>query len=198
MSKQSSRRMKWDAYSAEELQAELSHEKYKRNFAYAVRSTIYVLITVAAVAVLVAVLLLPVLQIFGNSMVPTLTEGNFVISVKGSDLKTGDIVAFYFNNKILVKRAIANSGDWVDIDENGVVYVNNEKIDEPYVSEPAMGQCDIKLPYQVPENRIFVMGDHRSVSIDSRSTAIGCVAEEQIVGKIVFCVWPISNFGLVK
>ena len=198
MSKQSSRRLKWDAYSTEELQAELSHEKYKRNFAYSVRSTIYVLITVAAVAVLVAVLLLPVLQIFGNSMVPTLTEGNFVISVKGSDLKTGDVVAFYFNNKILVKRAIANSGDWVDIDENGVVYVNNEKIDEPYVAEPSIGQCDIKLPYQVPENRIFVMGDHRSVSIDSRSSSIGCVAEEQIVGKIVFCVWPISNFGFVK
>ena len=198
MRKQTSRRLKWDAYSTEELQAELAHEKYKRNFAYAVRSTIYVLITVAAVAVLVAVLLLPVLQIFGNSMVPTLNEGDFVVSVKGTDLQTGDVVAFYFNNKILVKRAIANSGDWVDIDEDGAVYVNNQKIDEPYISEPALGQCDIKLPYQVPENRIFVMGDHRSVSIDSRSSAIGCVAEEQIVGKIVFCVWPLKNFGAVK
>ena len=162
------------------------------------RSTIYVLITVAAVAVLVAVLLLPVLQIFGNSMTPTLSEGDFVVSVKGSELKTGDVIAFYFNNKILVKRAIASSGDWVDIDENGVVYVNNQKIDEPYVSEAARGQCDIKLPYQVPENRIFVMGDHRNVSIDSRSSAIGCVAEEQIVGKIVFCVWPLKDFGAVK
>ena len=198
MRKQTSRRLKWDTYSTEELQAELAHEKYKRNFAYALRSTISVLITVAAVAVLVAVLLLPVLQIFGNSMVPTLNEGDFVVSVKGTDLQTGDVVAFYFNNKILVKRAIANSGDWVDIDEDGAVYVNNQKIDEPYISEPALGQCDIKLPYQVPENRIFVMGDHRSVSIDSRSSAIGCVAEEQLVGKIVFCVWPLKNFGPVK
>ena len=198
MSKQTGKRFGWDSYTIEELQDGLKHEKYKRSFAYSLRSTIYVLITVAAVAVLVAVLLLPVLQIFGNSMTPTLTEGNFVVSLKGSELKTGDIIAFYFNNKILVKRVIANSGDWVDIDENGVVYVNNQQIDEPYVSEPALGQCDIKLPYQVPENRIFVMGDHRSVSVDSRSSSIGCVAEEQIVGKIVFCVWPFSDFGMVR
>ena len=198
MSRQNGKKLSWDAYSTQELQDELKHEKYKRSFAYSVRSTIYVLITVAAVAVLVAVLLLPVLQIFGNSMTPTLSEGDFVVSVKGSELKTGDVIAFYFNNKILVKRAIASSGDWVDIDENGVVYVNNQKIDEPYVSEAARGQCDIKLPYQVPENRIFVMGDHRNVSIDSRSSAIGCVAEEQIVGKIVFCVWPLKDFGTVK
>ncbi len=186
------------AYTAADFEAELAHEKYKRTFAYSVRSTIYVLIVVAAIAILVAVLLLPVLQIFGNSMTPTLAEGNYVLSVKGSDLKTGDVCAFYYNNKILVKRVIANSGDWVDIDDNGVVYVNNQKIEEPYVSEPSIGICDIKLPYQVPESRIFVMGDHRNVSVDSRTKAIGCVAEEQIVGKIVFCVWPLSNFGEVK
>lgn len=162
------------------------------------RSTIYVLITVAAIAVLVAVLLLPVLQIFGTSMTPTLAEGNFVVSVKGSELKTGDVCAFYYNNKILVKRVIANAGDWVDIDEDGTVYINNQKIEEPYVSEPSIGECDIQLPYQVPESRVFVMGDHRSVSIDSRSTSIGCVAEEQLVGKIVFCIWPMSNFGFVR
>ena len=162
------------------------------------RSTIYVLITVAAIAVLVAVLLLPVLQIFGTSMTPTLAEGNFVVSVKGSELKTGDVCAFYYNNKILVKRVIANAGDWVDIDEDGTVYINNQKIDEPYVSEPSIGECDIQLPYQVPESRVFVMGDHRSVSIDSRNSSIGCVAEEQLVGKIVFCVWPLNNFGFVR
>lgn len=188
----------WDSYTLNELQAGLKHEKYKRSFAYAVRSTIYVLITVAAVAVLVAVLLLPVLQIFGNSMTPSLSEGNFVVSLKGADFKTGDIIAFYFNNKILVKRVIANPGDWVDIDKNGVVYVNNQRIEEPYVSEPAKGECNIELPFQVPESRYFVMGDHRSVSIDSRNTAIGCVAEEQVVGKIVFCVWPLDNFGRVQ
>ena len=198
MSRISSRKLSWDSYSSAELQAEMKHEKYKQSFAYAVRSTIYVLITVAAVAVLVAVLLLPVLQIFGDSMTPALAEGNFVISVKGAEFKTGDIIAFYYNNKILVKRVIANSGDWVDIDEDGTVYVNNQKIEEPYVSEPALGECNIELPFQVPESRFFVMGDHRLVSIDSRNTAIGCVAEEQVVGKIVFCIWPLNNFGIVK
>ena len=185
-------------FTTADFEAELAHEKYKRSFAYSVRSTIYVLIVVAAIAILVAVLLLPVLQIFGNSMTPTLAEGNFIVSVKGSELKTGDIVAFYYNNKILVKRVIANSGDWVDIDKDGTLYINNQKVEEPYVSEPSVGICDIKLPYQVPESRIFVMGDHRNVSVDSRTKAIGCVAEEQIVGKIVFCVWPLSNFGAVK
>lgn len=198
MAANSSTKLSWDDYSAKELQTELRYEKYKRSFVYTVRSTIYVLITVAAVAVLVAVLLLPVLQIFGSSMSPTLTEGNFVVSVKGTDLKTGDVCAFYYNNKILVKRVIANAGDWVDIDEDGIVYVNNQRIYEPYVTEPAFGETDIKLPFQVPESRIFVMGDHRSVSIDSRNTSIGCVAEEQLVGKIVFCIWPLKNFGPVN
>ena len=198
MKKNSSNKHKWDDFSAAELKEELAHEKYKRSFAYTIRSTLYVLITVAAVAVLVAVLLLPVLQIFGTSMTPTLSEGNFVISVKGSDLKTGDVCAFYYNNKILVKRVIANSGDWVDIDEDGTVYVNNQRLYEPYVSEPSIGECDIELPFQVPDSRVFVMGDHRSVSVDSRSTSIGCVADEQMVGKIVFCIWPLSNFGLVS
>ncbi len=198
MSRQKDRTLSWEDLAADELQEELSRERYKRSLAYAIRSTVYVLITVAAIAVLVAVLLLPVLQIFGNSMTPTLSEGNFVISVKGSELKTGDVCAFYYNNKILVKRVIANSGDWVDIDQDGTVYVNNKKLDEPYVSDAAFGECDIELPYQVPESRIFVMGDHRSVSIDSRSTSIGCVADEQLVGKIVFCVWPMKNFGAVN
>ena len=164
----------------------------------AVRSTIFTLVTVAAVAVLVAVLLLPVLQIYGSSMSPTLTDGNIVVSVKGSEMNTGDVVAFYYNNKILIKRVIATAGDWVNIDADGTVYVNNVRIDEPYVTEPAFGECDIALPYQVPESRIFVMGDHRSVSVDSRTTAVGCVAEEQIVGRIVYRVWPLSDLGRVK
>ena len=161
-------------------------------------STVYALITVAAVAVLVAVLFLPVLQIYGTSMSPTLKEGNIVLSVKGGGFKTGEVCAFYYNNKILVKRVIAQERDWVDISEDGTVYVNNVLLDEPYISEKALGDCNIDLPYQVPESRVFVMGDHRSVSVDSRNTAVGCVAEEQIVGKIVFCVWPLSEFGPVK
>lgn len=184
--------------TAEQLEQELKRERYRRNYSSTLRSTIFTLVTVAAISVLIAVLLLPVLQIYGTSMSPTLTEGNIVISLKGNDFKTGDVVAFYYNNKILVKRMIAKAGEWVDIDQDGNVFVNNVAIDEPYLTEKAFGECDLELPYQVPESRIFVMGDHRTVSVDSRNTAIGCVAEEQIVGKIVFCIWPLSDFGPVN
>ncbi len=181
-----------------QLEAELRRVDYRARFFKTMRSTIAALITIAAVAVLVAVLLLPVLQIYGTSMTPTLTEGNFVVAIKGSRFETGDVCAFYYNNKVLVKRVIAFSGDWVDIDADGNVYVNNQKLDEPYVTDLAFGECDIDLPYQVPESRLFVMGDHRSVSVDSRSTTIGCIAEEQVVGKIVFCIWPFSDFGPIQ
>ena len=184
--------------TVEQLEAELRHEQYKRSFAFTLRNTIYMLITVAAVAVLVAVLLMPVLQIYGNSMSPTLTEGNIVLSVKGSNFKSGDIMAFYYNNNILVKRVIAQAGDWVDITADGTVYVNNVALDEPYVSDKAYGETNIEFPYQVPESRVFVLGDHRSVSIDSRNTAVGCVASEQIVGRIVYRVWPFDRFGRVE
>jgi signal peptidase I len=162
------------------------------------RSTVGILVTVAAIAVLIAVLLLPVLQIYGTSMSPTLNEGNIVISVKGSRFETGDMVAFYYNNKILVKRVIANPGQWVDLDKEGNVYVNNVKLDEPYIKEKAYGETNIQLPYQVPDSRIFVMGDNRDVSIDSRNSSVGCVTDEQIVGKIVFRIWPFKQAGWVK
>lgn len=182
----------------EQLEAELRRERYKRSFAFTLRNTIYMLITVAAVAVLVAVLLMPVLQIYGTSMAPTLNEGEIVLSVKSGEFKTGDIMAFYYNNNILVKRVIAQPGDWVDITEDGTVYVNNVMLDEPYLIDKAYGETNIKFPYQVPESRIFVLGDHRSVSIDSRNTAVGCVASEQIVGRIVYRVWPFERFGKVE
>ena len=184
--------------TAEQLEAELRRERYKRSFAFTLRNTIYMLITVAAVAVLVAVLLMPVLQIYGTSMAPTLNEGEIVLSVKSGEFKTGDIMAFYYNNNILVKRVIAQPGDWVDITEDGTVYVNNVMLDEPYLIDKAYGETNIKFPYQVPESRIFVLGDHRSVSIDSRNTAVGCVASEQIVGRIVYRVWPFERFGKVE
>lgn len=187
-----------DLPSTGQLEAELNRVTYAKNYRTVLRSTIYTLITVAAIAVLVAVLLLPVLRIYGSSMNPTLTEEDIVLSLKSSDFETGDIIAFYYNNKILVKRVIAKPGDWVDIDKDGNVYVNNEKLDEPYLQTKALGDCNIKLPYQVPESRIFVMGDNRDVSVDSRNTSVGCVAEEQIVGKIVFCIWPFSRFGKIQ
>ena len=181
-----------------QLEAELKRVQYRLRYKTVLRSTIYTLITVAAVAVLVATLWMPVLQIYGRSMTPTLSDGNIVVSVKTGDFHSGDIIAFYYNNKILIKRVIAGAGDWVDIEDDGTVYVNGEQLEEPYLTEKALGDCNIEMPYQVPESRLFVMGDHRSVSVDSRSTAVGCVAEEQIVGKIIFRVWPLNEYGKVE
>ena len=182
--------------TVEMLEAELNRVKYRQRYRLVLKSTIYTLITVAAVAVLVATLWLPVLQIYGSSMTPTLQDGEIVFSVKTADLEQGDIIAFYYNNKILVKRVIAGPGEWVDIcPETGNVLINDVLLEEPYLQEKAFGDADIELPYQVPDGKIFVMGDHRSTSVDSRHTAVGCVAEEQIVGKIVFRVWPLDQFG---
>lgn len=182
----------------EQIQAELSRVKYHSRYRAVLRSTIYSLIVVAAVAVLVATVWMPVLQIYGSSMTPTLNEGEIVVSLKGSSFEQGDLVAFYIGNKILVKRCIAGPGQWVDIDEDGNVYVDGVLLDEPYLTEKALGNCNIELPYQVPEARYFCMGDHRATSADSRSSEIGCVSEEQIVGKIVFRVWPLNKFGAIK
>lgn len=187
-----------DFPTAKQLEKELQRELYRTSYVRMLRSTVYTLVTVAAIAVLVAVLLLPVLQIYGSSMTNTLFDGDIVVSLKNADFETGDIVAFYYNNKILVKRVIANAGDWVDIDGEGNVSINGEWTEEPYVNEKSIGDCNIELPYQVPDGRIFVMGDHRSTSVDSRNTAVGCVADEQIVGKILFRVWPLNEFGMVE
>ncbi len=184
--------------TTKQLEQELMQEKYRKDYMRIFRSTVYTLIVVAAAAILIAVLFMPVLQIYGTSMTPTLTEGNIVVSLKGGNYETGDIIAFYYNNKILVKRVIAQAGDWVDISDDGTVYVNDRELDEPYLIEKAFGDCDLELPYQVPESKIFVMGDHRSTSVDSRSSTVGCVAEEQIVGKIVFRVWPLNELGIVQ
>lgn len=180
------------------LRAELKRVRYRQRYNSVVRSTIYILLTVAAAAVLVATLLLPVLRIYGSSMTPSLYEGDIVVSLKTTDFERGDIISFYYNNKILVKRVIAFEGEWVNIDEEGNVYVDGRQLDEPYIDEKALGECDIKLPYQVPDGRLFVMGDHRATSADSRSTTVGCVMEEQIVGRIVYRVWPMSEFGPVE
>ena len=186
--------------TSQQLEAELNRARYRRRYRNVLRSTVYTLITVAAIAVLVATLLMPVLQIYGSSMTPTLADGDIVLSLKQSDFESGDVVAFYYNNKILVKRVIAQSGEWVDITPEGDVYVGKtssdmQLLEEPYLKEKALGDCNIEFPYQVPESRVFVLGDHRSVSVDSRNTAVGCVAEEQLVGRLVFRVWPLACFG---
>ena len=181
--------------STQQLEAELNRVKYRSRYRSVFRSTVYTLITVAAVSILVATLWLPVLQIYGSSMTPTLQDGEIIFSVKTSEFEPGEIVAFYYNNKILVKRVICGPGDWIDIDEDGTVYVNEVRLEEPYLTEKALGDCNIDLPFQVPDGKVFVMGDHRSTSVDSRNTAVGCVAQEQIVGKIIFRIWPLNRLG---
>ena len=182
----------------EQLELELQKEQHKNTYRKALKSTIYTLLVVAAVAVIIAVMIFPVLRIEGTSMTETLWEKDIVVAVSGSGYETGDIVAFYYNNKILVKRVIAVSGDWVNLDSAGNVSVNGVWLEEPYLTEKALGTCDITLPYQVPEGRIFVMGDHRATSLDSRTTEIGCIGEELIVGRILLRIWPFSSFGTVK
>ncbi|MCM1544821.1 MAG: signal peptidase I [Ruminococcus sp.] len=181
--------------SIEQIEKERKRLSRVSSYKKALRSTIGTLVVVAAIAVLVATLMLPVLRIYGTSMSPTLNDGDIVVSVKGASFVRGETIAFYYNNKILVKRVIAMPGEWVNMDEDGYVYIDSKRLDEPYLVERAIGECDIELPYQVPDGRLFVMGDHRSVSVDSRSSTIGCISEEQIVGRLVFKVWPIQNFG---
>lgn len=182
----------------EQLQRELNRVQYRKRYRSVLRSTVYALVVVAAVAVLVATIWMPVLQIYGASMTPTLEADDIVISIKGSTFRQGDLLAFYLGNKILVKRCIAGPGQWVDMDSEGNVYVDGLLLEEPYLTEKALGDCNITFPYQVPENRYFCMGDHRATSVDSRHTNVGCVSDEQIVGRIVFRVWPVDRFGVLQ
>ena len=188
---------KMDLPTAEQLEQELKRLKYRHSFAFTLRSTVASLIVVAAIAVMLSTMIMPVLRVTGTSMTPTLQNDQVIICNKLAECQKGDVVAFYYNNKVLIKRVIGVAGDVIDISGDGVVSVNGEPLDEPYVSELALGECDIELPYQVPDNRIFVMGDHRSVSIDSRSTSVGCVAIENVIGKVLLRVYPIDSFGKI-
>ena len=191
------KKKKVKAPTIEQVSQELKRVTYRSKFRKLLQSTVYTLIVVSAAAVLVAVLFMPVLRIYGNSMTPTLNEGEIVVSIKGADIGPGDVVGVYYGSKLLIKRCIALEHQWVNIDEVGNVYVDGELIDEPYITEKALGECNIELPYQVPDTSIFVMGDHRETSVDSRNTSVGCIDTENIVGKIVFRVWPLSGFGLI-
>lgn len=187
-----------DLPTLDQIQRERSRLRYKKRYGRTLRSTVAVLVVVAALAVLVAMLWMPVLRIYGTSMAPTLTDGQIVVSVKTGSFKLGDVTAFYHGNKLLIKRYMAGPSDWVNIDAEGNVTINGEALDEPYLTEKAYGETNISLPYQVPDERYFVMGDNRDVSIDSRNTAVGCIAKDQIVGKVVFRIWPLKDFGPVK
>lgn len=182
-----------DLPQIEILRKELKRELYKRRFRRLLRSTVNTLIVVAAIAALIATLILPVLQIAGTSMEPSLMDGDIVVLVKTDKLETGDLCAFYYSNKILIKRIIGIPGDYLWINDDGTVVLNGLELYEPYVSEKSLGECDIEFPYQVAENYYFMMGDHRETSIDSRSSVIGCIAEDQIIGKIILKVWPLDG-----
>ena len=184
--------------SSAEVEQELNRARYKSRYGRTLKSTLFALVTAAAAAVLVAALWLPVLEIFGSSMTPTLSEGQYVVAVKDSTPETGDIVAFYYGNKVLVKRCIAGPGSWVDILDDGTVTVNGKALEEPYLKQKHFGICDLELPYQVPEGTYFLMGDERETSVDSRHSSVGCVSVDQMVGKIVYRVWPFEALGTVK
>lgn len=184
--------------SAKLIAAELKRERNRRRFRQIIKNAIYALIVVAAVAVLITTLILPVLQIAGTSMEPTLNNGEIVVLIKTDKLQRGDLCGFSYSNKILIKRVIGLPGDVIIIDPQGGVWVNGELLEEPYISEPGLGECDIEFPYTVPEEAYFLMGDHRLTSIDSRSTVIGCIPKDQIIGKLFFKIWPLEKFEFFK
>ena len=187
-----------DAPSFSELNKEQQRLRTRKTYQRAFFKTVGVLCVVAAISVLLTALWMPVLQIYGSSMSPTLEPSDLVLSVKNEKLETGDVVAFYQGNKLLIKRVIATSGQWVDIDNDGVVTVDGIVLDESYIKELSLGNCDIELPHQVKEAHYFIMGDNRDTSLDSRANIIGDIAEEQIEGKVVFRIWPLNKFGSVQ
>lgn len=184
--------------SLTQLEAELDRENRKRRYRGELGKMAGVLIVLACVLALAADMMLPVLQVNGTSMEPTLRQGDVVISMRGADFTRGDMIAFYHSDKILVKRVIGLSGEWIDINSDGDVYIDGVLLQEPYLEEKSFGECNIELPCQVSKGKVFVMGDHRSVSEDSRSSRIDCVSQAQIIGKLKFRVWPFESIGPVQ
>lgn len=187
-----------DLPSIEQIEAELRRENSRKEYHKVLRTMVFVLMVVTAAAVIVAVLMFPVLEIKSDTMSPTLHTDNLVVTFKASEYGRGDVIAFYYNNTLLVKRIIAVGGDEVDIDEDGNVKVNGRSISEPYVSGKTRGECDVTFPYKVPRDEFFVLGDNRALSVDSRTTALGAVTQDLIVGKLLLRVWPFTSIGIVK
>ncbi|MGI6071649.1 MAG: signal peptidase I [Lachnospiraceae bacterium] len=184
--------------SEERVKAERRRLKQKAAYRRAFRGTINTLLIVAAIAVLISSLILPVMQVSGDSMAPVLKNGDIIVLIKTKDFRAGDLISFTWNNKTLLKRVIAGAGDWITIDGEGRVFVNGNLLEEPYVNEPGLGENDVEYPYQIPENSYWVMGDKRVSSIDSRSSLIGCVNHDQIIGKVLFRIWPLKGLGALE
>lgn len=184
-------------FTVRQIEGELKRLRRKQNSRRIFRQTVFSLLVVAAAAVLAAMLFFPIFRITGSSMEPTLNAKEIVVCLKSSRFQSGDLVAFYYNNKVLLKRVIGTAGDTIEIDDSGNVFVNGSQLDEPYITKKSLGQCDIDFPYQVPDNRIFVMGDNRETSVDSRTTAVGCIADEYVIGKVFLRVWPLEQLGFL-
>lgn len=182
----------------QEIKEELKRVKYQNSYVRSLKSTFSILISVIAAFLLISNLVLPVFRTYGNAMEPTLKEGQLVAALRTDNVKSGDIICFYYNNKVLIKRVIAIGGDTVDIDWHGTVSVNGVVIEEPYLTKNAFGECNVSLPFKVPQSKVFVMGDNRSVSIDSRHTEVGCISQEQIIGKLILRIWPLNAISAVK
>ena len=182
-------------FTVRQIEGELKRLRRKQNSRRIFRQTVFSLLVVAAAAVLAAMLFFPIFRVTGSSMEPTLDPKEIVVCLKSSRFQSGDLVAFYYNNKVLLKRVIGTAGDTIEMDDSGNVFVNGNQLDEPYITKKSLGQCDIDFPFQVPDNRIFVMGDNREASVDSRTTAVGCIADEYVIGKVFLRVWPLERLG---
>ena len=184
--------------AADQIERELERVENKRRFRTVLRNTFAVLASVAAVAVLVSTFLLPVMRVYSNSMTPTISENEIVIAVKTKDIRRGDIIAFYYNNRILIRRVVGMPSEMVSVDDHGVVYINDKIVGEPYVSERALGSSDIEYPFRVPDDGYFVLGDNRTASVDSRNSVVGCITQDQMVGKLLVCIWPFASIRVIQ